>query len=143
MFSLAGLPPLAGFWGKLNLFASAIQLAVSAPSGLSYWFTVLAVAGAVNAAVAAAYYLRIVSVMYFQPAAQPVAASGGPTARWAAIVCAGLVVVVGAWPGRLLDMAARSEAAARPQTRTVQATGNDSIPLAKIGHEGTTDRSGL
>jgi NADH-quinone oxidoreductase subunit N len=131
MFSLAGLPPLAGFWGKLNLFASAIQLAVSAPSGLAYWFTVLAVAGAVNAAIAAAYYLRIVAVMYFQPAAEPVAASGGPTARLAAIVCAGLVVAVGAWPGGFLDIAVRSEAAARPQTRTVQNTANDATPLAK------------
>src|SRR5205807_259723 len=64
MFSLAGLPPLAGFWGKLNLFGSAIELATSAPAGISLWFTILAVAGAVNAAIAAAYYLRIVAVMY-------------------------------------------------------------------------------
>jgi NADH:ubiquinone oxidoreductase subunit 2 (subunit N) len=103
----------------------------------------LAIAGAVNAAIAAAYYLRIVSVMYFQPAAEPVAAAGGPTARWSAIVCAGLVVVVGAWPGRLLDLAIRSEAAARPQLRTVQATSKDSIPVVKTDHDGKTERSGL
>jgi NADH-quinone oxidoreductase subunit N len=119
MFSLTGLPPLAGFWGKLNLFGSAIELATSAPFGLALWFTILAVAGALNAAVAAAYYLRIVAVMYFQPAAQPVEAGGGKTAHFAAVLCALLVVGAGAWPGRLLDVAARSEQALRPETRRV------------------------
>jgi NADH-quinone oxidoreductase subunit N len=131
MFSLAGLPPLAGFWGKLNLFASAVQLAVSAPSGLAFWFTLLAVAGALNAAIAAAYYLRIVSVMYFQAAAEPVAAAGGPTARWAAIACAAFVVAVGAWPGRLLDMAVQSESAGRPQTRTVHSAPVEAVQVAR------------
>src|SRR5262245_27930708 len=119
IFSLAGLPPLAGFWGKLNLFASAIELATSAPSGLAFWFTLLAVAGAVNAAIAAAYYLRIVAVMYFQPAAGPAAATGGPAARLAALLCAVLVLGIGGWPGRLLDVAVRSEVVLRPETRTV------------------------
>src|SRR5438874_6132475 len=80
MFSLAGLPPLAGFWGKLNLFGSAIQLATSGAAGVSLWFTILAVIGALNAAVAAAYCLRIVAVMYFQSASIPLAAAGGVTA---------------------------------------------------------------
>jgi NADH-quinone oxidoreductase subunit N len=120
MFSLAGLPPLAGFWGKLNLFGSAIELATSSASGLALWFTILAVAGAINAAIAAAYYLRIVAVMYFQPAAQPVAVAGGWSAQFAALLCAGLVVAIGAWPGRLLNVAANSESALRPQLRTVQ-----------------------
>jgi NADH-quinone oxidoreductase subunit N len=120
MFSLAGLPPLAGFWGKLTLFSSAIELATSAPSGLALWFTILAVAGALNAAIAAAYYLRVVAVMYFQPAAQPVAAAGGASARLAAVLCAVLVLGIGAWPGRLLNVAVQSESVLRPQMRTVQ-----------------------
>jgi NADH-quinone oxidoreductase subunit N len=121
MFSLAGLPPLAGFWGKLNLFASAVELATSAPPGLASWFTVLAIAGALNAAVAAAYYLRIIAVMYFQPSMRPVAAAGGSSAWLAAIACAALVVGMGALPGRILEMAAQSEAAFHPQAQTVQA----------------------
>lgn len=67
MFSLAGIPPLAGFWGKLTLFSSSIRLAIDpANKSLMLWFVLLAVGGAVNAAIAAAYYLRVVSVMYFQ-----------------------------------------------------------------------------
>jgi len=119
MFSLAGLPPLAGFWGKLNLFRSAIELATSAPSGPALWFTILAIVGALNAAIAAAYYLRVIAVMYFQPAAQPVAAAGGRTARVATLLCAVLVVATGAWPGRFLDVAAQSEAVLRPELQRV------------------------
>jgi NADH-quinone oxidoreductase subunit N len=129
MFSLAGLPPLAGFWGKLNLFGSAVELATSAPPGLATWFAALAIAGALNAAIAAAYYLRIISVMYFQPGTRPVAAAGGPSAWFAAIACAALVVGMGAWPGRILEMAVQSDAAFRPETQTVQSAAAEAEKL--------------
>ncbi len=58
MFSLAGIPPLAGFFGKLYVFLAAVE------SGL---FT-LAVIGVLTSAVAAFYYLRIVKLMYFDEA---------------------------------------------------------------------------
>jgi NADH-quinone oxidoreductase subunit N len=96
---------------------------------LARWFALLAVVGALNAAVAAAYYLRIVSVMYFQSAAAPVAAAGGALARVAAVICALLVVGVGAWPGRFFDVAAQSESVLRPAARTVQVETVDA-PLA-------------
>jgi NADH-quinone oxidoreductase subunit N len=55
MFSLAGLPPLAGFFGKYFLFLAAVK------AGL----IPLAVIGVLTSVVAAYYYLRIVKVMYF------------------------------------------------------------------------------
>src|SRR5438874_2405603 len=131
MFSLAGLPPLAGFWGKFNLFAAAIELATSAPSRLALWFTILAVAGALNAAIAAAYYLRIVAVMYFQSGNQPVIPLGGRTARFAAVLCAILVIAVGAWPGRILDVAVESESTLQPRARTVQSSPSDSLQFVR------------
>ena len=55
MFSLIGLPPLAGFFAKWHVFLAAIE------QGLF----VLAVIGVLASAVSAFYYLRIVKVMYF------------------------------------------------------------------------------
>jgi NADH-quinone oxidoreductase subunit N len=61
MFSLAGIPPLAGFFAKLYVFAAAVQAG----------FYVLAVIGVVTSVVGAYYYLRIVKVMYFDDAVEP------------------------------------------------------------------------
>ena len=55
MFSLAGIPPLAGFWGKLYIFMAAVDAKL-------FWPAVLGVLASV---VASYYYLRIVKVMYF------------------------------------------------------------------------------
>jgi NADH-quinone oxidoreductase subunit N len=60
MFSMAGIPPLGGFFAKFYIFMSAIN------SGLYS----LSVIGVVTSVVAAYYYLRIVKIMYFdEPAA--------------------------------------------------------------------------
>jgi NADH-quinone oxidoreductase subunit N len=55
LFSLAGIPPLAGFFAKYYVFLAAVQ------SGLY----VLAVIGVVTSVIGAYYYLRIVKIMYF------------------------------------------------------------------------------
>jgi len=55
MFSLAGIPPLAGFFGKYVVFAAAIEAEL-------YW---LAVIGVLASVVGAYYYLRIIKIMWF------------------------------------------------------------------------------
>ncbi|MEE2662437.1 MAG: NADH-quinone oxidoreductase subunit NuoN [Pseudomonadota bacterium] len=55
MFSMAGIPPLAGFFGKLYIFLSAVN------EGLY----LLAIVGVLTSVVGAYYYLRIVKIMYF------------------------------------------------------------------------------
>jgi NADH-quinone oxidoreductase subunit N len=60
MFSMAGIPPLAGFWGKYFIFAAAVN------AGL--W--VLAVIGVLTSVVGAFYYIRVVKVMYFDAPAE-------------------------------------------------------------------------
>jgi len=55
MFSMSGIPPLAGFFGKLFIFQAAV----------SEGFYVLATLGILTSVVAAYYYLRIIKVMFF------------------------------------------------------------------------------
>ncbi|HEX8417790.1 MAG TPA: NADH-quinone oxidoreductase subunit NuoN [Methylobacterium sp.] len=61
MFSLAGIPPLAGFFGKFYVFAAAIKADLVA----------LAVIGVVTSVIGAYYYIRIVKVMYFDEPKAP------------------------------------------------------------------------
>lgn len=55
MFSMAGIPPMAGFWGKFYVFMAAMD------KGLQP----LAIIGVLTSVVGAFYYLRIIKVMYF------------------------------------------------------------------------------
>ncbi|MCA9174240.1 MAG: NADH-quinone oxidoreductase subunit N [Planctomycetales bacterium] len=110
MFSLAGLPPLAGFWGKLTLLTNAVHVSLNTlDSGERSWFVALAVVGALNAAIAAAYYLRVVGVMYFRPeTGAAIEPRGGRGAAASFCACAGLIVLLGVAPGLLLRPAAQA-----------------------------------
>jgi NADH-quinone oxidoreductase subunit N len=61
MFSLAGIPPLSGFFGKLYIFLPAVQAGM--------W--TLAIIGVLTSVVGSYYYLRIVKVMYFDAPEAP------------------------------------------------------------------------
>lgn len=99
MFSMAGIPPLAGFFGKLYVFLAAIQ------SGL----IALAIIGVLTSVVGCFYYIRIVKIMYFD---EPAEAFEKPTAS--ANIILGLTTAVILFffvvPGPLL---ASAEAAAQ------------------------------
>ena len=75
MFALAGIPPLSGFFAKLYVFLAAVQ------NGM--W--TLAIIGVLTSVVGAFYYIRIVKVMYFDPAE----AAFDPRPRSASAVLAG------------------------------------------------------
>jgi NADH-quinone oxidoreductase subunit N len=92
MFSLAGVPPLAGFFAKWYVFSAAIQ------SGL---YT-LAVIGVLASVVSSYYYLRIVKIMYFD---EPAPAFDKPAAvpRLVLAVSGVLVVFLFAYPAFFVD----------------------------------------
>jgi len=110
LLSLAGIPPLAGFFGKFALFASAFNVAVNGDSNLFFW---LAVIGALNAAIGAYYYLRIIVVMYLRPApSTPIAARVPWPTAVAVAACAGLSLIVGLLQGPVSTQARKAAEAA-------------------------------
>ena len=100
MFSLAGIPPLAGFFAKWYVFLAAIN-------GGLYG---LAVIGMLASTVAAFYYLRVIKIMYFDEPARPF-----DRVNWevtAVMAAMGLIVVLFAiFPGPFV--AASAQAAAK------------------------------
>jgi len=95
MFSLAGIPPLAGFWAKWYVFLAAIEAKLY----------VLAVVGVVTSVVGAYYYLRIVKVIYFDDA-KPAFDKGDAGVRTVLLISALFVLVLSLLPAPLFDSAA-------------------------------------
>jgi NADH-quinone oxidoreductase subunit N len=100
LFSLTGLPPTAGFLGKLNLFLAAWS------DGTSTGRT-LAVIMAINAAIGAWYYLRLIAVMFLEPAMDGPLASPPPRLTWsswmAGVVCTAATLAIFFAPQWLWD----------------------------------------
>jgi NADH-quinone oxidoreductase subunit N len=100
LFSLTGLPPTAGFLGKLNLFLAAWS------DGTSTGRT-LAIVMAINAAIGAWYYLRLIAVMFLEPATAPTDASARRQSAWsswlAGAVCTAATVSIFLSPQWLWD----------------------------------------
>jgi len=84
MFSLAGVPPLVGFFGKFYVLIAAVN------AGLTW----LAIAGVIASVIGAFYYLRIIYLMYF---GEPADALDGkmPVVHFAALSASAFVMVFG------------------------------------------------
>jgi len=88
LFSLAGIPPVAGFFGKFFLFASA------ASAGY-YWLVFIAV---LNATISLYYYLLVVKAMFINKNETPLAYFKSDWATRAGLVLAGLgIFILGFW----------------------------------------------
>ena len=99
MFSMAGIPPLAGFFGKFYVFKAAVD------AGL----VTLAVIGLVTSVVSAYYYLRIIKVMYFD---EPVEGFDRNGTEMNVIMAVATIVILAFvfFPNLLMDSAAAAAA---------------------------------
>jgi NADH-quinone oxidoreductase subunit N len=100
LLSLGGIPFLLGFWAKLYVFWAAAE------AGL-YWLVLL---GAVLTVVALFYYLLVARAMYIEPPAAPGPVPVAPAVLWVVGACALAVVLLGLYPGPLVDRALRAAA---------------------------------
>ena len=94
MFSMAGIPPFSGFFGKLYVFYAAVQA--------GYW--TLAVIGVLTSVVGAYYYLRVIKVMYFDDA-QPAFDARAPSLSFVAGVGALVTTLFFVFPAPIVTAA--------------------------------------
>jgi NADH-quinone oxidoreductase subunit N len=103
LFSLLGLPLTAGFAGKLLLFVGAFDAPTT--GSLRAMARVLAVIAAVNSAVGAVYYLRLIGVMSLRSPLKVAETSRGKAALAVALICATATLALGVYPKPLADAA--------------------------------------
>lgn len=94
MFSLAGIPPFAGFFGKYYVFISAIKADLT-------W---LAIVGIISSVISVYFYLRIVVLMYFKSADKELELEKSDTGLAAVMVSLIIVVILGVLPGSFIQM---------------------------------------
>lgn len=94
MFSLAGVPPFAGFFGKYYVFLAAVKAHMT-------W---LAVVGVLTSLVSAYYYLRLVVLMYFRDGRADVPLKPSLAAMVAVCVSALLIIQLGLYPSAIVQL---------------------------------------
>lgn len=99
LFSLAGIPPTAGFFGKFYLFKTAMD----------HGLTALVIVAVINSAVSAFYYLRIMVAMYMesQETDTPMPKSSLPVGA-VIVICILFVLAVGLYPAPYLEAAVQA-----------------------------------
>ena len=101
MFSLAGLPPLVGFYAKLAVLQALIA------SGQALYIG-LAVFAVITSLIGAFYYLRVVKVMYFDAPVTASTVSAPRDVRTVLSINGLLILVLGIVPGGLMTLCANA-----------------------------------
>jgi len=94
MFSLAGIPPFAGFFGKYYIFIAAIKADLT-------W---LAIIGVLSSVISVYFYLRVIVLMYFKESETELIIEKGNYGLLSVVISVLLVILVGIMPGSLIDV---------------------------------------
>ncbi len=101
MFSLAGVPPMVGFAGKLSVLQALVASGQPGAIGLATYAVIMSL-------MAAFYYLRVVKVMYFDAPLTVSNVSAGADVRLVLVINSGLLLVLGLLPGGLMTLCAQA-----------------------------------
>ncbi|MEY3782747.1 MAG: NADH-quinone oxidoreductase subunit NuoN [Pseudomonadota bacterium] len=99
MFSLAGVPPMVGFYAKLSVLQSLVSSGQTPQIALAIFAVMMSLIGAF-------YYLRVVKVMYFDEPITATTVSAGADVRTVLAINGALVLLLGLFPGGLMALCA-------------------------------------
>ena len=97
LFSLAGIPPLAGFFAKFYVFKAVIEQ--------SMYF--LAIVGLLSTVVAAFYYLRLIKIMYFDEQKEKYDTDHGFWLKFSLTASTLLILIYFIFPSQLIEIVSR------------------------------------
>ena len=101
MFSLAGVPPLVGFYAKLAVLQALVSSGQALYIGLAVFAVMMSLVGAF-------YYLRVVKVMYFDAPITATTVSAPADVRAVLTINGALVLILGIVPGGLMTLCAQA-----------------------------------
>jgi NADH-quinone oxidoreductase subunit N len=101
MFSLAGVPPLVGFYAKLSVLQALIASGQTGAVALAIFAVMMSLIGAF-------YYLRVVKVMYFDAPITATTVSAGADVRVVLSINGALILILGILPGGLMTLCAKA-----------------------------------
>ena len=99
LFSMAGIPPLVGFYAKLSVLQALVASGSSLYIGLAVFAVIMSLIGAF-------YYLRVVKVMYFDAPITATSVSAPLDVRVVLTINGALVLLLGVLPGGLMALCA-------------------------------------
>ena len=97
LFSLAGIPPLAGFFAKFYVFKAVLEQ--------SMYF--LAIVGLLSTVIAAFYYLRIIKIIYFDPEKEKYDQDHSPWLKFSLTFSTILILFYFFSPSQLVELVSR------------------------------------
>src|SRR5450830_656289 len=101
LFSMAGIPPLAGFYAKLSVLQALVTTGENGYIALAVFAVLMSLIGAF-------YYLRVVKVMYFDQPLTATTVSAPADVRIVMSINAALILLLGLLPGGLMTLCARA-----------------------------------
>ncbi len=113
IFGLMGMPPTMGFLGKFYVLGSALSTSTS--HNFHNPLIALAIIGVINAAIAAAYYLRIIATVYMGKEVEPTISRTGRAAQFSLVLCGLITLLLFAWP---IGLHSEAKTAAKPLAAT-------------------------
>lgn len=129
MFTLMGMPPTPGFWGKLGLFGSALAASGSAAQGHQPWIVALVILAVVNSAIGAAYYLRVIAACLLSENEDGAVPLPREAPHMGALLCGFLTLLFAFFPDVLMNAGGgASETLRSPPTLARAAPSADASP---------------